>query len=78
MQENIRLLHMAYGQVEEGLQAEVAQQHAHLIPDLALMARNMVRDLNPQVSAEPIIICLVIFAFVGLIVRARVRTHTHL
>lgn len=31
-------------------QAEVAQQHAHLIPDLALMARNAVRDLNPQVN----------------------------
>ena len=31
-------------------QAEVTRAHAQLIPDLAAMARSMVRDLDPQVS----------------------------
>ena len=30
-------------------QAEVTKAHAQLIPDLAALARNMVRDLDPQV-----------------------------
>ena len=31
-------------------QAEVTKAHAQLIPDLAAMARSMVRELDPQVS----------------------------
>ena len=31
------------------VQPEVAELHSHLIPQLAILARNMVRDLDPQV-----------------------------
>ncbi|KAK9810462.1 hypothetical protein WJX72_011086 [[Myrmecia] bisecta] len=31
---------------------EVTEKHAHLIPQLALLARNMVRDLDPQNDLE--------------------------
>ena len=32
------------------MQPEVAELHSHLIPQLAVLARNMVRDLDPQVG----------------------------
>ena len=32
------------------LQPEIAELHAHLIPQLAGLARNLVRDLDPQAS----------------------------
>lgn len=31
------------------MQPEIAELHSHLIPQLAILARNMVRDLDPQV-----------------------------
>lgn len=31
---------------------EVAELHSHLIPQLAILARNMVRDLDPQNELE--------------------------
>jgi len=33
------------------VQPEIAELHSHLIPQLAGLARNMVRDLDPQVSS---------------------------
>jgi len=32
------------------VQPEIAELHSHLIPHLAVLARNMVRDLDPQVG----------------------------
>ena len=32
------------------LELEIAELHAHLIPQLAGLARNLVRDLDPQAS----------------------------
>ena len=40
------------------VQPEVAELHSHLIPQLAILARNMVRDLDPQVHNFFLLLCV--------------------